>query len=555
MGTHPAYVESHTVETAPWITFKVASEDWEFEQIFHLNYTTFVEEIPQHLPNPTGILVDRFHDENTYFVCLQGDRLLGMVSVREKRPFSLDQKLEDLNSYLPPGRRVCEIRHLAVDPTHRNGRIMQGLLTTLARHCVRQGYDMAIISGNVRQRRLYERLGFVPFGPLVGTEDALYQPMFRLLTNVEHDFRGYFRPNLRPDRARPSVSLLPGPVEINDKVKKALSESPQSHRTPVFLKELNNTKRLLCRLVRARHVEVLMGTGTLANDVIAGQLSLLAGTGLVLSNGEFGERLIEQARRFRLQCEVLQVSWGQPFDKTKVEAVLRSHKPEWLWFVHCETSTGMLNDLAMFRKVCRQTGTRICVDCVSSIGTVPLDLSKVYLASGVSGKGLGSFSGLSMVFYNHKVYPSDRLPRYLDLGVYAGMDGVPFTISSNLVASLRAALQHFDSDKRLAKMAALSLWLRHQLENLGLEIVSPAAHASPAIITISLPQEISSAFVGQQLEEDGYLLSYNSGYLRARNWIQICLMGDVSREAIGPLIESLRGQEWSNSHPIIQGVS
>ena len=31
---------------APLI-FKVASEDWEFEQIHSLNYETFVEEIPQ----------------------------------------------------------------------------------------------------------------------------------------------------------------------------------------------------------------------------------------------------------------------------------------------------------------------------------------------------------------------------------------------------------------------------------------------------------------------------------------------------------------------------
>ena len=38
----------------------------------------------------------------------------------------------------------------------------------------------------------------------------------------------------------------------------------------------------------------------MANDAIAGQLSLISGTGLVLSNGEFGNRLIDHATRFRL---------------------------------------------------------------------------------------------------------------------------------------------------------------------------------------------------------------------------------------------------------------
>ena len=33
------------------LTFKIASEDWEFELIHRLNYKTFVEEIPQHTPS------------------------------------------------------------------------------------------------------------------------------------------------------------------------------------------------------------------------------------------------------------------------------------------------------------------------------------------------------------------------------------------------------------------------------------------------------------------------------------------------------------------------
>ncbi len=34
------------------LRFKIASGESEFEQIFRLNYKTFVEEIPQHPPNP-----------------------------------------------------------------------------------------------------------------------------------------------------------------------------------------------------------------------------------------------------------------------------------------------------------------------------------------------------------------------------------------------------------------------------------------------------------------------------------------------------------------------
>jgi predicted acetyltransferase len=108
------------------LQFKVASEDWEFEQIHQLNYRTFVEEIPQHQPSGTPRLVDKFHNENTYLICVANNRIVGMIAARGRRPFSLDQKLPNLDSYLPPGRRTCEIRLLSVEKAFRNGQVFRG---------------------------------------------------------------------------------------------------------------------------------------------------------------------------------------------------------------------------------------------------------------------------------------------------------------------------------------------------------------------------------------------------------------------------------------------
>ena len=182
-------VDEKISKPPPFLTFKVASEDWEFEQIHRLNYETFVEEIPQHEGNAERSLVDMFHGENTYFICVRDGRVIGMVASRDRRPFSLDRKLEDLDSYLPRGETVCEIRLLSVARNHRSGRVMQGLLTALAQHCIDRGYDVAIISGTVQQERLYRRLGFVAFGPSVGTAEAFYQPMYRELATLEQNSR------------------------------------------------------------------------------------------------------------------------------------------------------------------------------------------------------------------------------------------------------------------------------------------------------------------------------------------------------------------------------
>jgi predicted N-acetyltransferase YhbS len=170
---------------ASTLRFKVASEPGEFEQIHRLNYETFVEEIPQHPPNAERRLVDRFHAENTYLIALHGPALAGMVAVRDRRPFSLDAKLADLDSYLPPHRSLCELRLLAVAPAHRGPRVLQGLMTLLATVSEARGYDLAVISGTVRQLRLYAGLGFTAFGPLVGEAPALFQPLYLTLASYQ----------------------------------------------------------------------------------------------------------------------------------------------------------------------------------------------------------------------------------------------------------------------------------------------------------------------------------------------------------------------------------
>lgn len=161
-----------------FLRFKVATEDWEFDQIHRLNYRTFVEEIPQHHPSCERRLVDRFHHENTYLICLDGKKLQGMVAVRDRRPFSLDDKLANLDAHLPSYRSICEFRLLAIEKDRRHAAILQGLVTMLGQYCEERDYDLAVMSGTVKQARLYRHLGFVPFGPLVGTPEAQFQPMY-----------------------------------------------------------------------------------------------------------------------------------------------------------------------------------------------------------------------------------------------------------------------------------------------------------------------------------------------------------------------------------------
>jgi len=188
-------------------------------------------------------------------------------------------------------------------------------------------------------------------------------------------------------------------------------------------------------------------------------------------------------------------------------------------------------------------GVRMCLDCVSSIGTVPLDLSDVYLASGVSGKGLASCAGLSFVFYNHEVLSSNSIPRYLDIGFYAKSEGIPFTVLSNLIYALSAALRAFDKGNRYGELKEISKWARSQIRDMGINVIAGDDSATPALITISLPKWLSSSDLGQRLQDEGFLLHWRSQYLIERNWIQIAFMGRHSKDQLTPLFQFLSNLE------------
>lgn len=530
--------------------FKIASENWEFDQISRLNYSTFVEEIPQHSENSAKILIDKFHKENVYIICLNADnKIIGMVCFRDKRPFSLDAKVANLDAYLPKDKKnICEIRLLTISKEHRKGLVLKGLINTLFEYCMSKGCNIAVISGTLRQLKLYRHMGFVAFGDVVGTKEAPYQPMYLTIEKAKENLDNVFFYNKINNENTLYINLLPGPVDIQKDIQYEFSKTSISHRSDSFKKLFLRLKTNLCTLVKARNVQVFTGSGTLANDVVAGQLSLIDKPGLIISNGEFGERLIDHASRIGLSFKSLKVQWGRTFDKNEIEGILNTNKDiEWLWAVHLETSTCILNDIDMLKNICSLRKIKLCLDCVSSIGTTPIDMEKVFLATGVSGKALGAYTGISFVFYNDSIKKSPKLPRYIDIGYYEEKDGIPFTISSNLIYSLDAAVEKVLKEDKYTSIKETSIFLRDQLQLMGLKVVNPIEFSSYSVITIEIPNYIKSTEIGKALEKQNCYISYNSEYLIKRNWVQVYIIGNTEKENVKTFLNLLKKAKYSST--------
>lgn len=498
---------------------KIATTASEFEQIAQLNYETFVEEIPQHSPNDERKLVDRLHHENTYLVVYKDDLLIGMLAFRDARPFSLDEKIGHVETFLAADfcGKLCEIRLLAVKKNYRNGRVFLQLANALFQYVYTQGYTAAVISGTTREERLYKHLGFEQMASVVGTEDASFIPMV-----LTRDKCIELQKTLRIKQ----YIFYPGPIMQTE----ILTHTNTSHRSPLFQYLYSDLKSKLLELSKAHFVTTAVGTGTLANDLMFGQLKsdFPSKKGLVLINGEFGERLGIQATHWGLTFDRVKSDWGKPFELDDISEAIQTRNYSWLAFVHGETSTGMVNDLQAILTVARDADVKICADCISSFGAFPYSLKDYYLATSVSGKSIGALSGLAFVFSSFEPTRTEA-PLYSNLANYYTKD-VPFTLPTYLVANCDRALSHYP--QRFDLLSA-------RLQQVKASVFAPyilAENANyPAIITLVFPSELAQFSNNAKL--NGLLLHDESAYLQQRGYTQISMIQPDFEEAFAKLCE------------------
>jgi aspartate aminotransferase-like enzyme len=354
-----------------------------------------------------------------------------------------------------------------------------------------------------------------------------------------------------------SICLLPGPVSVSPAVRAAFHEPPIYHRGPEFIGRFVRVRNLLGEMVGGRSVAILNGSGTLANEAVAATLAALpgAGRGVMLVNGEFGQRLARQALRFGLTPRVLTWPWGRPWDLDQIDRAL-SDEPEgsWVWGVHLESSTGVLNDLPGLVEVARRHGVRVYMDCISSLGAVPLDLRGVSLATGSTGKSLGSYAGAALIFADAAVLARldrQRVPSYFDIAGALASEGPCYTFPSPTLRALEEALADYATPAKAqatyARYAELGIYVRRQLRRLGLEPLAPEESACPVVTTFTPPGGATAAQMVERCLSWGIAIGGQSSYLAERRLVQVATMGAVTREMCATLFQHLRA--WLRPEP------
>ena len=159
-----------------------------------------------------------------------------------------------------------------------------------------------------------------------------------------------------------AVLLCPGPVLLSRQVKRAVNNTVIGHREEVFSALLLESAAMLKPLVGIESEEspyeiaFITGSGTAANETILSSIGA-DGPALVISNGEFGERLFDVAKLHNDDVDQLHFEWQEPIDLGKVEEALRRKRYHLVAVVHHETSSGMMNPVAEVAQLAHRYGS------------------------------------------------------------------------------------------------------------------------------------------------------------------------------------------------------
>lgn len=362
----------------------------------------------------------------------------------------------------------------------------------------------------------------------------------------------------------------PGPSNPDPRVLAAMSKRLVGHLDPYFVDVMDQTMGALREVYRTRnhHTLPISATGSAGLEAIMMNLLEPGDDAVVCVIGHFGQRLVELATRAGAVVRTVEAPPGEIADVAEVDRMLETKPARLLAFVHLETTTGACQPIAPMVQVARKHGALVMMDCVTSLGGMPIavDALGVDAAGSCTQKCLGAPPGLAPITVGpramEKVRARKQKPHtwYLDFQLlfqYWGETGAAKKRAFHHTAPISSIYGMHEAARLILEEGLEARWARHELAHrtlvaeldaLGLQLFTPAAHRAPTINVIAVPDGVDEAKVRARLLGMGVEMGGGLGALAGKVW-RVGVMGynahpeRVTRFARA-LEEALKADGW-----------
>jgi pyridoxamine---pyruvate transaminase len=349
----------------------------------------------------------------------------------------------------------------------------------------------------------------------------------------------------------PDFTLSAGPVTASPRVLAALGSPIVYHYDPVFLERFRATERKLAQVfLTTNDVLLMQGEAVLGLEAAARGLVQPGTKVLNLVQGVFGKGMGYWLKDFGAELHELEVPYNDAVDPAEVERYLDDHPGiELVTVVHSETPSGTVCDVSAIGPIANSHGALTLIDCVSSLGGIPLKTDEWHLDVCVAGaqKCLGGPPGMSLMTVTdaawERIRTNPAAPRASFLSMLdwkeQWIDGekFPFTPSVSDLYGVEASVDELleegleASIERHERSAAAC---RAGVRAMGLELWPRSDEIAAACVTaIAVPEGLNDIQVRAHCRERyGVMISGGQG---AGNLVRIGHMG-LSARSLHPVV-------------------
>lgn len=317
------------------------------------------------------------------------------------------------------------------------------------------------------------------------------------------------------------LSYLPGPTTIPDSILRARM-GPVLDEKALYCDIAERIQRILNT---KSSVHILAGEGMLALDSVSCSLVEPEDNVLIISNGVFGEWFADIVNKYTKRYTVFHCDPTHGVSAQALDDFIMAQKKQGVLFklatlVHCDTPSGVINDITSLVPVLSSYSILSVVDIVASSFGVPIDLDLCGIDVALMGsqKALSCPSGLTMLAISDKAWHSMETRKtpipsyYCNLLLFKNAPATfPYTISSNDLLGIQEALRLLEEEglenvyRRHARIADA---VRHAVHKAGLSLYLVDSY-SPTITAFRVPEETTSDAILQTMLND-YGIKFSS---------------------------------------------
>lgn len=328
--------------------------------------------------------------------------------------------------------------------------------------------------------------------------------------------------------------MTPGPSQVRENVLLARSKQFQNPDLDSdFVEYYHDTCKLYSSLLHTENESLILGgEGILGLEAACASLTEPGDRVLVLDNGVFGEGFKDFVSIYGGTPILYTRDYSRPFDMDDLKNYLeKDHDFKYATVVHCDTPSGMLNDIASICPLLKSYGILTVVDSVAGMfgEDVRVDDWKIDLLCGGSQKAVSAPPGLTMVTISadakaamegRKTPVASFYANLLTFKGYYESKWFPYTMPVSDIYGLRTALENIKADPQmLERHAKVAAYTRKAVTAMGLKLY-PESGYSNTVTTFQVPE-------GHTAEEILHAMRYEHNILLAGSFG--CFAGKLIR--------------------------